>query len=135
MRTLFVLSVALVAAFVGAGSGAAPGRAATSAPAQSCSLKVVRLGQEFSIVLSSDPNSASTWDIESAPDPHVIEHVGPVARYEPPAHRRGEMRLDRFQFRAAGLGVTVVAFSYERPADRETSALPAQERFYVVQVR
>jgi len=81
------------------------------------------IGQEFAVVLMSQPSTGYSWSISTDPDPSVAVAVDSVAL--PPASSLvGAPGRKCFRFMATGAGDTQICFSYARPF--ESGVPPAQ---------
>ena len=84
----------------------------TSADAGSSVTGVI--GQEFAVVLMSQPGTGYSWSMTTEPDPSVAVAVDSVAL--PPASSLvGAPGRECFRFMATGAGDTQIGFSYARP--------------------
>jgi len=81
------------------------------------------IGQEFAVVLMSQPGTGYSWSVTTDPDPSIAVALDSVA-LPPATSLLGAPGRQCFRFMATGAGDTQVGFSYARPF--ESGVPPAQ---------
>ena len=92
----------------------------------------VDVGQEFALVLGSNPSTGYRWQFAEPLDEAVLAFVG--SEYRPPeANPIGAGGPEIWTFRAVGRGATTISLKYIRPW--ETDVPPARTATFPVVVR
>jgi inhibitor of cysteine peptidase len=122
-RTATIAAVALLAgmALVAAGCGTG-GSNEFRDPAVPI---VVEKGQEFTIVLESNPTTGYQWQLFEPLDEDVVSLVKTEFE-EGDTERVGAPGEERWTFKAEGLGETDISFVYVRPWESEAEPLAAE---------
>jgi inhibitor of cysteine peptidase len=92
---------------------------------------VVNSGDEFVIVLDSNPTTGYSWAVAGQTDPRVVEIVG--SNYvAPDTELVGAPGKDYWTFKAAGKGNTSITLEYGRPWEQDQP--PADQMTFQVEV-
>lgn len=78
----------------------------------------VKLDQEFTITLKSNPTTGYSWQIDTAPDENVARLVGSVF-VAPQTRLVGAGGSEIWTFKAVGRGRTMVRLKYIRPWEKD----------------
>jgi inhibitor of cysteine peptidase len=96
------------------------------------SLIEVDVGQEFALVLESNPSTGYRWELAQPLDETILTFVG--SEFRPPATPLpGAPGKELRTFRAVGRGATTISLKYVRPW--ETDLPPARTATFPVVVR
>ncbi len=75
------------------------------------------VGQEFTIILDSNPTTGYSWEFSSPPDEQIIELID--SSFQPPRTRlKGAGGKQLWIFRAAASGQTTISLKYIRPWEK-----------------
>lgn len=92
----------------------------------------VKLDQEFTITLKSNPTTGYSWKIETAPDEGVVRLVGSVF-VGPQTRLVGAGGSEIWTFKAVGRGRTTVRLKYIRPWEQDIPPVEIAEYEILVQ--
>ncbi len=91
---------------------------------------VVEKGEEFTIVLESDPSTGYRWQLGEELDAKVLE-LEKVEYEEPGAEERGKPGEEKWTFKAVGLGRTTVVLEHAAPGSGGEAAKAPAHADYV----
>lgn len=86
----------------------------------------VEEGDEFAIVLESNPTTGYTWELAEPLDEEII-HLVKTEFEEPDTELLGASGEEKWTFEAIGLGDTSITLSYVRPWEEEEEPLMMEE--------
>lgn len=92
----------------------------------------VKLDQEFTITLKSNPTTGYSWQIDTAPDENVARLIGSVF-VGPQTRLVGAGGSEIWTFKAVGRGRTKVRLKYIRPWEKDVP--PVAIAAYDIQVQ
>lgn len=92
----------------------------------------VKLEQEFTITLKSNPTTGYSWQIETAPDESVVRLIGSVF-VGPQTRLVGAGGSEIWTFKAVGRGRTGVRLIYVRPWEQDVPPVEIAEYDILVQ--
>jgi len=92
----------------------------------------VKLDQEFTITLKSNPTTGYSWQIDTAPDENVVRLIGSVF-VGPQTRLVGAGGSEIWTFKAVGRGRTMVRLKYIRPWEKDVP--PVEIADYDIQVQ
>lgn len=91
----------------------------------------VTAGEEFSIVLDSNPTTGYSWRLAGKPDESIVQLVR--AKFQPPETQlKGGGGTRLYTFRAAVPGETTISLEYVRPWEKKRR--PARKESFAVTV-
>jgi inhibitor of cysteine peptidase len=91
----------------------------------------VKSGEEFVLVLGSNPTTGFTWRLAVPVDEKVVHFVRSEYKPDPSDGRVGVGGKDHWTFKAIAAGSTVISFQYQRssePAPVSTTAFTVEVR-------
>jgi len=86
----------------------------------------VEKGEEFAIVLESNPTTGYMWELTEPLDEEII-HLVKTEFEEPDVELLGASGEEKWTFKAEGLGDTSITLSYVRPWEEEDEEPPLME--------
>ncbi len=92
----------------------------------------LKAGDEFTVVLDSNPTTGYSWQLAGKPDEAILKLLG--SKFQPPkTQRRGAGGREFWTFKAVGAGSTAIVMKYVRPWEKDKP--PAKKETFAVIVR
>ena len=86
----------------------------------------LKTGETFEINLEGNPTTGYTWEVETAPDPAVLDLSGEID-YKSSSAKVGAGGVFVFPYQAVGPGETTLRLIYHRPWEEDEEPLELYE--------